>query len=126
MDEKERYEKGEALRRRVAGDDFVDRTLETMDDFSAPFQDLATRYAWGEIWSRPGLELKTRSLLVIGMLAALNRGQEFKIHVRSAVTNNGVSKQEIQEVLLQVTVYCGMPAGNTAFRLAREVFAELD
>ncbi len=126
MDEKERYAKGEALRRQVAGDEFVDRTLDTLDDFNAPFQDLATRYAWGEIWTRPGLELKTRSILVIGMLAALNRGEEFKIHVRSAVTNNGVSKQEIQEVLLQVAVYCGVPAGNTAFRLAREVFAELE
>ncbi|MGB6978198.1 MAG: carboxymuconolactone decarboxylase family protein, partial [Candidatus Acidiferrales bacterium] len=93
--------------------------------FSEPFQDLITRYAWGEIWSRPGLPRSTRSLLTLAMLVALNRGEEFRMHVRAAL-RNGVTRDEIQETLLQCAIYCGVPAANSAFHAAAEVFAEVD
>lgn len=121
----ERFDKGLRVRREVMGDAFVDRALASMDDFSREFQQMVTGFAWGEVWTRPGLDRKTRSLLNLAMLTALGRGQEFKGHVRGAL-NNGCSRDEIKEVLMQAAVYCGMPAGVEGFRLAREVFAEID
>ena len=125
MDERERYEKGLSARRAVHGDAHVDHALQNSNDFNAPFQDLLTRYAWGEIWTRPGLPRHTRSLLTIAMLVALNRGEELRMHIRSAF-NNGVTREQIQEVLLQCAIYCGIPAANSAFHSAEQVFAEMD
>ncbi len=121
MDERKRYAKGMKVRRAVLGDAHVDRALEKEDSFTAPFQDLITRYAWGEIWTRPGLPLKTRSLVTIAMMVALNRPEELRLHLRAAA-NNGVSRKDIQELLLQTAIYCGVPAANTAFHIAEEVF----
>lgn len=116
----ERFDRGLAVRRAVMGDDYVDRALAQTDEFSREFQQLVTSVAWGDIWSRPGMDRKTRSLINLAMLVALNRGQEFKGHLRGAI-RNGASEDEIKEVLLQAAVYCGMPAGVEAFRNAREV-----
>jgi 4-carboxymuconolactone decarboxylase len=123
MDERERYEKGLSVRRAVLGDAHVDRSLKNRNEFNEEFQDLITRYAWGEIWTRPGLPRKTRSLLTIAMLVALNRPDEFRLHLRAAL-NNGVKKEEIKEALLQAAIYCGLPAANSAFHAAQEVFSE--
>jgi 4-carboxymuconolactone decarboxylase len=123
MDERERYEKGLSVRRAVLGDAHVDRSLKNRNEFNQEFQDLITRYAWGEIWTRPGLPRKTRSLLTIAMLVALNRPDEFRLHLRAAL-NNGVKKEEIKEALLQAAIYCGVPAANSAFHAAQEVFSE--
>ena len=123
--EKELYESGLATRREVLGDAYVDRALATADDFGAAMQEMTTTFAWGWLWNRPGLDRKTRSLLNLAMLSALNRPHEFKAHVRGAVVN-GASREEIREVLLQVGVYCGIPAAIEAHRLAREVFADMD
>ncbi|HZR69577.1 MAG TPA: carboxymuconolactone decarboxylase family protein [Burkholderiales bacterium] len=120
---KENYDKGLAVRREVLGSDYVERQLATADDFNRPLQDLLTEYCWGAVWARPQLPRKTRSLLNLAMLSALNRPTEFKTHVRGAL-KNGCTKDEIREVLLQVAIYCGAPAGVEAFRLAREAFAE--
>jgi 4-carboxymuconolactone decarboxylase len=125
MDERERHSSGMKVRRAVLGDAHVDRAEAAKDAFSEPFQDLVTRYAWGEIWSRPGLPRHTRSLLTLSMMIALNRGDEFRMHVRAAL-NNKVTREEIQEVLLQSSIYCGVPAANAAFHAAQEVFAEID
>jgi 4-carboxymuconolactone decarboxylase len=125
MDETKRYQEGLAVRRDVLGDAHVDRSLKRVDEFNRDFQDLITRYAWGEIWSRPGLPKHTRSILTLGLMVALNRMDEFRMHVRAAI-RNGVSRAEIKEVLLQVAVYCGVPAANSAFHAASEVFAETD
>ena len=125
MDERERYEKGMSVRRAVLGDAHVDRTIKNRNTFNEDFQDLITRYAWGEIWDRPGLPRRTRSLLTIAMMVALNRAEEFKMHVRAAF-NNGVTRDEIKEVLLQTAIYCGVPAANSAFQAAAEVFKEMD
>jgi len=125
MDQGERYEDGMKVRRAVLGDEHVNRSLQKITPFNAEFQDLITRYAWGEIWSRPGLARHTRSLVTLGMMVALNRGEEFKLHVRAAF-NNGVTREEIKEVLLQTAIYCGVPAANSAFHAAEEVFAELE
>jgi len=125
MDERERYEKGMAVRRAVLGDVHVDRTIKNRNPFNEDFQDLITRYAWGEIWDRPGLPRHTRSLLTIAMMVALNRTEEFRMHVRAAF-NNGVTRDEIKEVLLQTAIYCGVPAANSAFHAAAEVFKEMD
>jgi 4-carboxymuconolactone decarboxylase len=122
MDERERYEAGMKERRAVLGDAHVDATLEKRNDFNDAFQDLLTRYAWGEIWSRPGLPRQTRSLITVAMLVALNREDELRMHLRAAL-KNGVSQEEIREVLLQSAIYCGVPAANSAFRIAQEVFA---
>lgn len=116
----ERFDRGLAVRRAVMGDDYVDRALAQTDEFSREFQQLVTSVAWGDIWSRPGMDRKTRSLINLAILVALNRGQEFKGHLRGAI-RNGASEDEIKEVLLQAAVYCGMPAGVEAFRNAREV-----
>ena len=122
MDEDERYENGLAVRKAVLGDAHVERSLAQRNDFNTEFQALITRYAWGEIWTRPGLPRHTRSLLTIGLMVALNRTDEFKLHVRAAF-NNGATKDEIREVLLQCAIYAGVPAANSAFHQAEEVFA---
>jgi len=125
MDEQKRYQEGLSVRREVLGSEHVDRSLERLSDFNRDFQDMITRYAWGELWSRPGLPRNTRSILTLGLMVALNRMDEFRMHVRAAV-RNGVSREEIKEVLLQVAIYCGVPAANSAFHAAEEVFAETD
>jgi 4-carboxymuconolactone decarboxylase len=125
MDERERYEKGMAVRRAVLSDAHVDRTIARKNAFNDEFQDLITRYAWGEIWTRPGLPRHTRSLITVAMMVALNRADEFRLHVRAA-SNNGVTRDEIKEVLMQAAIYCGVPAANNAFHLAEEVFGEMD
>jgi 4-carboxymuconolactone decarboxylase len=121
----ELFKKGLAVRREVLGADYVDGSLARADDFNAAFQQLTTEMAWGTIWTRPGLPRKTRSILNIGMLVALNRGAELRLHLRAALTN-GVTRDEIKEVLLQTGVYCGIPACLEAFRIATEVFREVD
>jgi 4-carboxymuconolactone decarboxylase len=123
--DRERYEEGLKVRRAVLGDQHVDAALQKNDAFTADFQELITRYAWGEIWARPGLPRQTRSLLTLAMLVALNRGDELRMHLRAAV-RNGVDRNEIKEVLLQSAIYCGVPAANSAFHLATEVFQEID
>ncbi len=120
MDENERHEAGMRTRRSVLGDEHVKRAEAAKNDFDADFQDLITRYAWGEIWARPGLPLHTRSLLTIGLMVALNRGEELRLHLRAAA-NNGVTAAEIREVLLHCAIYCGVPAANAAFHAAKEV-----
>ena len=125
MDERKRYEQGMKTRRAILGDAHVDRTLKNRTAFNEPFQDLITRYAWGEIWSRPGLPKKTRSLLTLSVLVALNREPELRMHLKAAVSI-GVTRDEIQEVLLQAAVYCGVPAANSAFHAAEDVFGLLD
>ncbi|HEY2823458.1 MAG TPA: 4-carboxymuconolactone decarboxylase [Candidatus Acidoferrum sp.] len=120
MDEKKRYEQGLKVRREVLGDAHVDRSLANRDAFNEEFQDLITRYAWGEIWSRPGLDKPTRSMITLALMVALNRGDEFRMHVRAAL-KNGVTREEIKEVLLQCAIYCGVPAANSAFHAAKEV-----
>jgi 4-carboxymuconolactone decarboxylase len=121
----DRYEKGLALRKQVLGADYVERSLATADDFSRPMQELSTEYCWGYVWGRPGLALRDRSLINLGMISALNRPHELKLHVKAALTN-GLSREEIREVLMQVAVYCGIPAGIDSVRIAREAFAEID
>lgn len=119
------YEQGLAIRRAVLGNEYVDKSLQSADDFSRPMQELATEYCWGRVWNRPGLKRRERSLLNLAMIAALNRPHELKIHVQGALTN-GLSREEICEVFLQVAIYCGIPAGIDSVRIAREAFAELD
>jgi 4-carboxymuconolactone decarboxylase len=125
MDDRERYEAGMKVRRAVLGDAHVDRSLTKRTEFNNEFQDLITRYAWGEIWTRPALPRHTRSLLTVGLMVALNRSEEFKLHVRAAF-NNGVTRDEIKEVILQCAIYAGVPAANSAFHMAEEVFAQMD
>lgn len=119
------FEKGLALRKQVLGADYVEHSIANADDFSRAMQELSTEYCWGAIWTRPGLSLRDRSLLNLGMISALNRPHELKLHIRGAL-RNGLSREDIREVLLQVAVYCGIPAGMASFQLAKEVFAELD
>lgn len=121
--DKQTFEAGLAQRRAVLGDEYVERSLANADDFTRPLQELVTEMCWGTIWTRPGLPPKMRSLLNIGLLAALNRPNELRLHVGGAL-RNGCTKEEIQEVLLQVTVYCGIPAGVDSFRVAAEVLRE--
>ena len=121
----EAYERGLALRKKVLGEDYVERTFANADEFSRPMQELSTEYCWGTIWSRPGLPLRDRSLLNIGMISALNRPHELKLHIKAAL-GNGLSRDEIREALLQVAIYCGIPAGMDSVRIAREAFAEID
>jgi 4-carboxymuconolactone decarboxylase len=123
MDESDRYEQGLAVRRAVLGDAHIEAALAGRTELTHEFQVLLTRYAWGEIWDRPGLPRHTRSLLTIAMLVALNRAEELRLHLRSA-GNNGVTADEIKEVLLQAAVYCGLPAANAAFRLAAEELSQ--
>ena len=122
---KELWDKGLAARKEVLGAEYVERQLKTVDDFGMPMQELVTQSCWGWLWTRPQLPRKMRSLVNLGMLSALNRPNEFKTHVRGALTN-GCTREEIREVLLQVAVYCGMPAGVEAFRLAREAIKEYE
>ena len=119
----ELYDRGLKVRREVLGADYVDKQIASADDFNRPMQNLVTEYCWGAIWNRPGLDRRTRSMLNLAMLSALNRHHEFKAHVKGAI-KNGVTKQEITEVLLQVAIYCGVPAGIEHFRLAREALKE--
>ncbi|WP_116475375.1 carboxymuconolactone decarboxylase family protein [Zobellella maritima] len=121
----DKFEKGLGIRKQVLGDEYVNRSLESADDFSMPLQKLVTEYCWGEIWGRETLDLKTRSIINLSMITALNRPHELKLHVRGAL-NNGLSREEIREVLLQAAIYCGVPAAIDAFRVAREVFDEVD
>jgi 4-carboxymuconolactone decarboxylase len=121
---KEAFEKGLSTRREVLGADYVDGSLKNADDFNMPMQELVTEYCWNEIWNRPGLDRRTRSMLNLAMLTALNRPHEIKLHVRGAI-NNGLSKGDIQEVFLQAAVYCGVPAAIDSFRNAKEVFKEM-
>lgn len=125
MDEKDRYEAGLKVRREVLGSAHVDRTLQNLSPLNEEFQDYITRNAWGAIWTRDGLPRHTRSLLTIAMMIALGRDGELRLHLNAA-RNNGVSRDEIKEVLLQAGVYCGVPAANHAFALAAQVFAEQD
>jgi 4-carboxymuconolactone decarboxylase len=121
MDEKKRHEEGMKIRRAVLGDAHVDRAIATQNEFTAEFQELITRYAWGEIWTRPDLDRKTRSLITIAMMVALNRSEELQLHLKAAL-KNGVTRAEIKEVLLQAAIYCGVPAANHAFHMAEQVF----
>lgn len=121
----DKFEAGLATRREVLGNAYVDKALDGADDFSWAMQELTTKYCWDEIWNRPGLDRRSRSLLNLGMIAALNRGHEFKAHIRGAL-NNGLTRDEIREVLLQIACYVGIPAGVDSFRMAREVFADID
>ena len=125
MDETTRYQQGMEVRRAVLGDEHVDRALAATTDFNREFQDFITRNAWGETWTRPGLPRHTRSLLTLAMMVALNRMDEFRLHVRAAF-NNGVTREQIGEVLLHSAIYCGVPAANSAFHAAEEVFAEME
>lgn len=120
MNESERHEAGMEVRRSVLGNEHVERAEAAKTQLDGDFQDLITRYAWGEIWSRPGLPRHTRSLLTIGLMVALNRGEELRLHLRAAA-NNGVTAEEIREVLLHCAIYCGVPAANAAFHAAREL-----
>jgi 4-carboxymuconolactone decarboxylase len=117
------YDEGMRVRREVLGDEHVDRAIERTDDFTRDFQDLITRYAWGEIWARPGLDRKTRSAITLTALTALSHHHELAMHVRAAL-RNGMTPDEIKEVLLQAAIYCGVPAANRAFAIAQEVLAE--
>jgi 4-carboxymuconolactone decarboxylase len=121
----EKFEKGLKLRKQVLGAEYVEKSMASADDFSLPMQELSTEYCWGHVWTRPGLELRERSLINIAMISALNRPHELKLHVKAAL-GNGVTREQIREVILQVAIYCGVPAGIDSTRIAREVFAEID
>jgi len=123
--DKQTFERGLEIRKSVLGADFVESSLKTADDFNRPLQELVTEYCWGAVWGREELPRKTRSMLNLAMLAALNRPHELKMHINGAL-RNGVTREEIREVLLQVAIYCGVPAAVDSFRTAREVFAQLD
>jgi 4-carboxymuconolactone decarboxylase len=122
---KDLFDQGLQTRREVLGADYVDNAIRNADEFSLPLQELVTQYAWGDVWNRPGLPRRDRSLIVLAFLAALNRPHELKLHLRGAI-NNGVTREEIREVLLQAAIYCGAPAAVDGFRIAREVFKDLD
>ena len=117
------YEQGQKVRREVLGDEYVDNAANTTTDFNRPFQELITEYVWGTLWSRPGLDRRTRALINLGVLTALGRTEEVKIYLRAA-PNIGVSKSDVQEVLMQTAVYCGIPAALDSFRVAQQVFNE--
>jgi 4-carboxymuconolactone decarboxylase len=121
----ELYQRGLQIRKEVVGAKYVDRSLAAADGFSRPLQDLVTQYCWGEVWGRDGIDRRSRSILNIGMLVALNRPHELKLHIRGAL-NNGLTPEEISELLLQTAIYCGVPAALDSFRLAREAIAEHD
>jgi 4-carboxymuconolactone decarboxylase len=125
MTNQDRFEAGMTMRRRVLGDAHVDRSLANASEFTRPIQELVTEYCWGDVWTRPGLAPRDRSLLNLGMLTALNRNEELGLHVRGAL-NNGLSTGEIQEALLQAAIYCGVPAALSAFRVAKTVIEEVE
>jgi 4-carboxymuconolactone decarboxylase len=126
MDDNERRAAGMAMRRKILGDAYVDRAIARTTDLTADFQDLITRYGWGEIWTRPGLDARTRRILVIGTTIALGRWEELRLHVRAALEQDGLSVDEIKEIVLQQAIYCGVPAANTAFDVVREVVEATD
>lgn len=119
------FDKGLATRREVLGAQYVDASINNANDFTIDMQEMVTQYCWGDVWNRPGLDRKTRSMLNLVMLTALNRPHELKLHVRGAI-QNGVSKDEIKEAFLQAAIYCGVPAAIDAFRVASEMFKEMD
>jgi 4-carboxymuconolactone decarboxylase len=119
------FERGMEIRKSVLGKEFVEKSFASADEFNMPMQELTTEYCWGAVWGRDGLPKKTRSMLNLAMLSALNRPHELKMHIKGAL-KNGVTKEEIREVFLQVAIYCGIPAGVDSFRIARETFTEVD
>jgi len=126
MDEKERHERGMKQRRKVLGDAWVDRANAGRTPFNEEFQDLITRYAWGEIWTRPHFDERTRRVLVIGTMMALDKWAEFRLHVRAALVEGAFTADDIKEIILQQAIYCGVPAANHAFKEAGEVVAEVE
>jgi len=124
MDENETFKAGLAVRRKVLGDEYVNNSLANADEFTEPLQQFLTEHAWGAVWVREGLSLKTRSMLNLAMLTALNRPNELKLHIRGAI-NNGVTQEEMREIFLQAAVYCGAPAGLDSFKVAQAVFKEM-
>ena len=125
MNDEEHYQRGMEVRRAVLGESHVDRTLSQLTPLNEEFQDFITRYAWGDIWTRPGLERHTRSMITIAMLIALNREAELKMHLRAAF-NNGVTRDELKELIMHSALYCGLPAANATMHLAQQVFDEMD
>ena len=123
--DKATFERGLEIRKSVLGKEFVENAIKSADDFSRPMQELVTEYCWGAVWGREQLDRKTRSMLNLAMISALNRPHELKLHIAGAL-KNGVTRDEIREVFMQVAIYCGVPAGVDSFRSAREVFAQLD
>jgi 4-carboxymuconolactone decarboxylase len=124
MDDKERHDKGMAKRRKVLGNAWVDKAVAGKTPLNSEFQDFITRYAWGEIWTRPHYDDRTRRILVIGTMMALDKWDEFKMHTRAALVEGGFSAEDLKEIILQQAIYCGVPAANHAFKLAAEVLAE--
>ncbi|MGP3848211.1 4-carboxymuconolactone decarboxylase, partial [Pseudomonas aeruginosa] len=125
MQDEERYQQGMAVRRAVLGDAHVDRTVQNLTPLNEDFQQFITRYAWGDIWSRPGLDRHTRSMITIAMLIALNREAELKMHLNAAF-NNGVTREELKELIIHSALYCGLPAANATLHLAQQVFDQRD
>ncbi len=123
--DKERFDRGLAARKAVLGDAYVDQAFASADDFNGDFQDLVTEYCWGTCWGEDTLDKRQRSLLNLGMIAALNRMHEWELHFKGAITN-GLTRDELKSILTQITIYCGVPVGVECFRIARKVFAELD
>ena len=126
MDEKERFDTGMARRRKVLGNAWVDKANTSRTPFNTEFQDFITRYAWGEVWTRPHYDERTRRVLVIGTMLALDKWAEFRMHVRAALTEGGFTPDDIKEIIIQQAIYCGVPAANHAFKEAGEIIAELD
>ena len=120
------YDKGLKTRRKVLGSEWVDRALKTMTPFNEEFQELITRYAWNEIWNRPGIKREVRRMIVIAQMVALGRWEEYRLHLRASLTSGDLSTDDVKEILLQSTIYCGVPAANTAFKEAREVIESLE
>ncbi len=125
MNDSELFQRGLEIRKSVLGAEYVEKSIASADSFNRPMQELATEYCWGAVWGREGLEKKTRSMLNLAMISALNRPHELKLHVQGAL-RNGVTREEIREIFLQVAIYCGVPAGIDSFRTAREVFDAID
>lgn len=121
---KEAFEKGLKTRKEVLGSDYVDNSIQNAGEFNMPMQELVTEYAWNAIWNRPGLDRRSRSMINLAMLTALNRPHELKLHLKGAI-NNGLTKDEIREILMQTAIYCGVPAAIDSFRCAKEVFTEM-
>ena len=122
---KEKYEKGQKLRRQILGNQYVDESAKKQNDFNQPFQELIAEYVWGTLWSRPGLDHRTRALINLGMLTAMGRTEEIKIYLRAA-SNIGVTRDDVREVFMQSAIYCGIPAALDSFRVAQEIFDEID
>jgi 4-carboxymuconolactone decarboxylase len=123
--DKEKYETGQKIRREVLGDAYVDNAAKRTNDFNRPFQELITEYVWGTLWTRPGLDRRTRALINLGMLTALGRTEEVKLYLRAS-SNIGVSREDVREVLMQTAIYCGIPAALDSFRVAEDIFDEQD